>query len=841
MTRPNKLLIVLVAVPFFLSGFTSLVYQAVLNKFFGYIFGVGSYATATVLATFMLGLAVGGALFGRIASRRLERHLLWYGVLEFLIGLYGLALIRIGTALEAWYAPLAHSLGFLTLLRFLLALVLVGVPTVLMGGSLPLLMEGIKRRGLRQRINLLYGVNVAGAALGTLLGAYAVLPHAHLDGALRAIFAVNALVLLIAAALDFSFAAERQAAPAPAMISFTRLPFFLGAVAFFSGYITFSNEVYWTHLLSLVIGTSTYAYAIMLFTTLAGMAAAGLLVQRTFRGRDHRKLLAAAQAVLGLSLLASIPLWDRVPRLFLDAGVFVQSFAGMEALRFVGCCSLIALPALCAGLTFPIALAVVEDEARELGASLGRLYAINTLGSVLGSLLGGFVLLDLLGGRNALFLSALLSLAAAVFMLRPSVLRRTALGVAGAGAWALAVLLFPRWDAKALLSGANIYFSQAHDDFDELVWQREDYVGGVTSIIRSGKTLTMLTNGKFQGNNGSEVVDQRRFALIPNLFVRDAGRALNIGLGTGTTLGTIARFPYREVDVVELSKDVVAAADRYFADVNEGSLHKPNVRVHVEDGRNFLALNHERPYDLISIELTSIWFAGAGNLYNDEFYALAKKNLTPGGVLQQWIQLHHIDPPQIAAILKTLRQHFRYVQLWLPSHQGIVVASDQPLQLWPARLSDLQRSFGNEEFLFDDRWTLLGELFLTESQVDAFLAAQERAAPVPVSTDLNLFLEYATPRGNALGWNFSENLEAMLPFSSPDFERLLPLPLRRDRRILAMATLGRAHFFPKFLPSWHRQVAQALALLVDGERQELKRRLRAGSAQTARQLQIAAP
>src|ERR1700687_3282576 len=112
MIRRNKLLFLLcVAVPFGLSGWTSLVYQAVLNKFFSYIFGVGSYATATVLATFMLGLAVGGALFGRIASTRVKHHLAWYGALEFLIGLYGLGLIRIGTTLERWYAPLAHSLG----------------------------------------------------------------------------------------------------------------------------------------------------------------------------------------------------------------------------------------------------------------------------------------------------------------------------------------------------------------------------------------------------------------------------------------------------------------------------------------------------------------------------------------------------------------------------------------------------------------------------------------------------------------------------------------------------------------------------------------------------------
>src|SRR5262249_40914014 len=154
---------------------------------------------------------------------------------------------------------------------------------------------------------------------------------------------------------------------------------------------------------------------------------------------------------------------------------------------------------------------------------------------------------------------------------------------AAAGAlWGLAVWLTPGWDVKALLSGANVYFSQAHDDFDEVVWQHEDYIGGVTSVIRKGRTLTMLTNGKFQGNNGSEVKDQVHFALIPNLYVRDTGRALNIGLGTGTTLGAIVRFPYREVDAVELSSDIVDSARHWFADVNGGALDLDRVRVHVE-------------------------------------------------------------------------------------------------------------------------------------------------------------------------------------------------------------------------------------------------------------------
>ncbi len=839
MTTPSRqrLLLAAAALMFVGSGFSALALQTVFNKYFSFIFGVSTYAAATVLAAFMSGLAAGAFLIGRFASTRMKRHLLWYGALEACIGLYALGFLGIAGFVEHLYTPLARdfqlSLRWLTLIRFVSAVVLVGVPATLMGGTLPVLIEGLKRRGLKSSVNLLYALNVLGAALGTLLSSYVLLPLGSLPFVLRVVFATNVGVFLATLVASRLGPASHEAPAAVLPQGHADVGRRLLFLALFSGFVTFSNEVYWYHLLGLVVGTSVYAYAIMLFTTLLGMSLSGIWAQRYLsHGGDPVRMLLISQLGLALATLAGLPLWDRIPELFTRLEFVAESFLAREVVRFLASCLLILPAAIAAGLTFPVLLFEVERRSHNVGASVGRLTAVNTLGTVLGSLLSGFVVLDLLGGRRSLLFSALLSVLVVAVLpgLRPQPGRRGRVyGVlaAGLGVWLGAVLLLPDWDAKRLLSGSNIYFGKAHDDFDEVVWQHEDYVGGVTSVIRTGKTLTMLTNGKFQGNDGSEVKDQRRFALIPNLFVARPERALNIGLGTATTLAVIGRFPYQEIDAVELAPDIVYAARRFFGSVNDGILDRKDVRVHLEDGRNFLALNRrDRPYDLISIELTSVWFAGAGNLYSDEFYALARENLREEGVLQQWIQMHHVSKEDLAVIIGTLRKHFRHVQLWLPGHQGILVASNRPLQVVPERLAEVGRLFPPGDFFAGDHRTVLGELLLTAEQVDAFLAEANRERVLPLSTDQNLYLEFSTPRGNVLGWNYDENLAALAKHSRPDWPGLLGGLAQNTPSLVWYGTVGRASFAHTHSTAWHLQVDQGLAMIPDAqERSQVKQAL----------------
>jgi spermidine synthase len=276
---------------------------------------------------------------------------------------------------------------------------------------------------------------------------------------------------------------------------------------------------------------------------------------------------------------------------------------------------------------------------------------------------------------------------------------------------------------------------------------------------------TLYTNGKFQGNTGWEMEAQRLFAHYPSIFVPRFDRALVIGLGTGTTLGTLAAYPWKMLEVVEISPAIVDAARRYFTVPNRRVLDDPRLSLYIADGRNHLLVK-DRKFDLISMELSSIWFAGASSLYTREFYELARTRLHEDGIFQQWMQLHHVYRRDFATVVNTLRQSFRHVALFYGGRQGILVASQKPLAASKARLAELEAlpDVLATEPAGRKLTALIEDVLVVDAGLDAFLEESAQQAGVPreelVATDENLYLEYRTPRGNVLPWEARERLVA---------------------------------------------------------------------------------
>jgi spermidine synthase len=233
-----------------------------------------------------------------------------------------------------------------------------------------------------------------------------------------------------------------------------------------------------------------------------------------------------------------------------------------------------------------------------------------------------------------------------------------------------------------------------------------------------------------------------------------------IGYGTGVSSRTLHEAGFQSLDIADLSADIVRLANTHFASINSTVSTRPGVHIHITDGRNFLLLQ-EHAYDLVSMEVTSIWFAGAGSLYNREFYQLVKKRLRPDGVLQQWVQLHHLTPLDLLYILGSVRAEFSHVWLYYIGGQGIIVATNDPRRQ-PARenFHKLQTTASFAPLLrqLDAPYETLASSILlapagTERLLDAFSAPASRW----VSTDDNLFLEYSTPKGNVLDGQQSLN------------------------------------------------------------------------------------
>jgi spermidine synthase len=451
----------------------------------------------------------------------------------------------------------------------------------------------------------------------------------------------------------------------------------------------------------------------------------------------------------------TLPLWDELPRLFSALGGVVVTFGGREVVRALAALLILCVPTTLMGLTFPLLLQRVATT-REPSRWVGKLTSINTVGAVLGALGTGYVLLPLAGSQRSLEVVVILfALAAcgAATLVAPAA-RRHLLVLAAAAC--VVTPLLPRWNLARLTGGSNVYFERWIQP-ESIPFLREDVHGGVTTVTSDKGVLTLYTNGKFQGNTGWEMSAQRFFAHYPSLFVSHFDRALVIGLGTGTTLGTLAAYPWKKIEVVEISPSIVEAARRYFTPGNLGAIDDPRVTVHHADGRNFVLVDDHR-YDLIGMELSSIWFAGASSLYSREFYGLVRQRLAPGGVFQQWVQLHHVYRRDFATVVATLRSEFKHVALFYGGGQGILVASEKPLAASIERLNALAARPELERVLSDERHLadLPGDILALDAGLDAFLAetaAQAGLRPSElVSTDQSLYLEYATPRGNVLPW-----------------------------------------------------------------------------------------
>ncbi|HYJ09685.1 MAG TPA: fused MFS/spermidine synthase [Polyangiaceae bacterium] len=781
---------------FVFSGATGLIDQLCFSKYLSYVVGSTAHAVSAVLSAFMTGLALGAFLGGRYAQR-VRRPLFAYGVLELVVAATVALAPLAFHALAPLYAGIARSfpgsLAALSAARWLSALLIVIVPTTAMGATLPLLSRLLpaagaapESSGLRERrLGALYASNTAGGALGALAAAYLILPALGMD--LTVLSAAVGSALIGALAIYYGRHAPEQL-DAPAGEEATRGPADARArrdarisyvVAAASGALVFSAEVIFTHLLALIIGNSAYAFGLILAAFLSCLFLGASRAERV-RRRFGEAALPFGLVLTGLALVITLPLWDKLPLIFNNTGQLFTSFAAREATRGAIAFVVLAIPTVFMGLTFPLLLQRVAATA-DVSWWVGRLTTINTLGAVVGSLATGYLILPWLGSERALFAVALVFVAAGLLTTRfvEGSLKTTAY-VLSFGTVAVGALL-PRWDLARLTAGTNVYF-EGWEKPEEVPFVRDDKLGGVTTVTKLRGVYTLYTNGKFQGNTGWEMNAQRFFAHYPSIFVSRFEHALVIGLGTGTTLGTIASYPWKKLELVEISPAIVEAADAYFKSVNGNALHDPRLTTHIADGRNFLLVD-QRKYDLISMELSSIWFAGAASLYSREFYQLVKDHLAEGGIFQQWVQLHHVTRKDFATVVHTLRSEFPHVALFYGGGQGILVASMAPLRASAERVQGLQSqpavlatTPGHKPLM-----ELLDDVLVAGADLDRFLEDSARASGVPlselVSTDGNLYLEYATPRGNVLPWSARDELvRKILEFRSEVSRESLSAP-----------------------------------------------------------------
>ncbi len=763
-----------ITIGLFLTGMTSLAAEVVLNRLLSYVFGSSHQATATVLASYMAGLSAGAYVFGR-RSRGLRRPLAVYGILEIVVALFYLAAPRLYTLLGSAGSLLGSRLDehgiALILGRFTLSFAFVATPTFLIGATLPVVMAApLWRDSLERQLPALYGANTVGAATGVVLAAYAWIPGLGLDGTLALCSLVNLAVGVMALIVSDRREIERpeHRAPAPEPrgdVTPGRIPeSALLPLAFLQGALVFALEVVWTHLVGTTTGVTVFAFAAMLTAILLGIGIGStvLPVLRRVTGLSAGGAFLAAELGLALSVMGSLFAWDRFPDV-INWTLTLRprwSFAERELVRVLFDLAVLLPATCCIGVALPSLAAAGDEIARDRSAPghhVGRLFAANTAGAILGSLLCGFVLLGRFGSHAILIAAAGCAVMTGVVIVAaaPPLSRGWRATLATGAACVGVALAFPGWSIQRLTAGNHFYWDVWHDDPGgrELIHVGEDAQVGFVTVERSAQgLLTMRTNGKYESSDARGEF-QEYLPLIGTLYARERGRVFLLGLGGGRSLAMLHELGYRRIDVAEYSPAVLEAARRHFAHMSGKALaDAERVRVTVDDGRNHLRSSREQ-YDLVVVAITGAAYAGTGNLYNRDFFEEVRARLAPRGVLALWLQFHHLEQPVIRTVMTTLQQVLPHVHVyaWPQGGQGYLIAAREPLSIDRDALRAVPASPVVSVALSSAGYTEIEQLvgwsaLTTDEELQDYVASGPR---LRAFTDMNPAFEYEAARGLA--------------------------------------------------------------------------------------------
>ncbi len=787
---------------FFLTGTTGLVYQVLWSRFMGGIIGNTHFSITIVVAVFMAGLAIGSYLGGRIADRT-ARPLRLYGVITVLAGLTCLLVPLLASAgrplfayLYQFYIGEPQATPLLTV-RIVFCALLLLVPTTFMGATLPALSRYFTRRldQVGGTLGLLYTINTLGAAFGAAITGFVAIPLLGLWGCTLLGVAID----LVLGALIIAMTRDEERVPvdtaggtekdAPATAARLPGPVRLALVAFaISGFANMLLQIAWTKAIVLTIGNSTYAFSLIVTLFIAGIAIGGGAVSLFIdRVRNLPLLLGAVVFVTGALISATIPLLGHFP--VLGARWFDQisnpGYATFLRAQII-MVSVVILPATIAmGMVFPIVGKIRTQTVETVGSAVGSAYFWNTLGSILGTLVSGFVLIPLLGKvYSTLYVGAGISVLLGVIVVHQSLAGSGARRVGIAGALLLLVLV-PSfiyrpygvlgserhfWQPALMSRGAYVYYKGSYYGPDGKPRPQEEFVQSMVdlnqvllyeegvhapvAVVKSGRTgeIAMRISGKVEaslapgGGYNNDLPHQIMAGHLPMILHPEPRDVLTLGLGGGVTLGTLTLYPeVRTIDSLEISPEVVAAARDYFSSANRGALESDKVRSVIGDGRNHIEYTTQR-FDVITSVPSNPWIAGIGNLFTVEFFQACRDRLREGGILCNWIHKINMRGEDFRTVLRTFIEVFGdHAQLWDLGLDCMLIGSTSPVRFDASRFAAL---IGNAEIARDleslgvtDAPTFLRHYRLDSSRLRRYVDGG------PTNRDNFPILEFSCPYG----------------------------------------------------------------------------------------------
>ncbi len=694
---------------FFLSGAAGLMYEIIWTRMLTMYVGGSAFSVSIVLTVFMAGLALGSAIAGKFADRLdgPERLLLFYGGMEVAVGLYGLLFPILISAGKPLYALVYHRLldNFLeyNMASALISALLLIVPTTLMGATLPLLcrfiINDLSRTG--RHTGQLYGMNTLGAAMGACLCGFWLIGRWGIIAALLTAVTVNVVIgffciLYLVPAIKEGrrvLTPDKTIPPQAASVKGTpprrflinALPLY--AILAVSAFCAMSYEVIWTKLIALLVGPTTYSFTIVLFTFITGLAMGSALFGRLAdRSRNPFGLLVVTQLAGAAFVLAASHFLGNSQIFF--AKVIYQlrhNFILLEAVKTGLLFAVMVVPTIFLGAVIPAAVRIRVRSIALIGASVGSLYAISTVGAFLGAFCAGFILVPLFG--KAAGISTLVAIQVVTVLMcslpagrhRP---QRRVLTVGVAAVIFTASLFLPGWDGLTLSRGKylrpdlygttleNMSFLESifqgpkrlsHLSTDKDIIWIDDGIGGLVAV---GKTINSLGTPVMFLSVDGKIVTSTLWDLnmmvtaghLPLMLHQNAKKALVVGLGSGLTAGEMLHYPLERLDIVEISPEVVKAC-HLFAPFHNNLLIDPRTHIIVQDARTHIALTDQK-YDVIVADPINPWMAGSANLFTLDHFRRVKERLNPGGIFVQWFHAYQSDWNVFSMFGRTFRQAF---------------------------------------------------------------------------------------------------------------------------------------------------------------------------------------
>lgn len=754
---------------FALSGVAGLAYQTVWVRYLSLLLGHAAYAQVLVLGVFLFGLAVGALAAGR-HSRAIAHPLLAYAVIEAVLAAWALAFHEYWGFFHGWAVdtaiPAIGSPAAVDVFKFSLAAALILPQSVLLGATFPLMASGLVRvwSDMSGRlVSLLYFFNTIGAAAGPVVSGFVIIPLAGLQGVLFVGALLSAVAGLLVWAAHHAWPGTQGHPPLEGPASAAdaggvgRLRTAVLFGAFVTGCASLVYEVIWIRMLSLLIGSSTHSFEVMLGTFLLGIALGGLWMRnRLDRFADPLRVFGIVQVAMGLLALLSLPVYELAFALFRAAADWIVAQPADARYWHYVWVSLVAAAVLmlpttvCAGMTLPL-LTKILIAGRAGEGAIGSVYSFNTLGTIAGVALAFHFLIPVVGLKDGIVFAAAMDLflgaAVLFFAVRPSRLRRWA-----ALAGTLAPFLFaayPPFDRPIFASAPFRLLPQGSSSILEV---RHGKTTTVHAVENRGATRAVLVNGKSDGaihlSDASSTADEFTMvmaALIPLLHKPDIRTAANIGFGTGmTTAGLLLSPRLERLDNIEIEPAVWEAARQLNAK-NALAYSDPRSVMRFDDAKTFFASRPGVSYDLIISEPSNPWVSGVAGLFTREFYALVERKLEPDGMFVQWLQNYEIAESTLASVMKAFGEVFGEYRLFKVNNDLFFVAVRRGAD-FPGVSAEALADPGTLRHFSRYGYDSVARVLATRLAGDRTLRPYFDNVDVPVNSDYFPYLEYQAQR-----------------------------------------------------------------------------------------------